>query len=69
MIYCSVTDPNRRADLYDFVPLPGDPTAEEREKIKQEEAEKRRASMNVIIQQLYAEFDQAVKEGKIPGHG
>lgn len=69
MVYCSVTEKNNRADLYDFLPLMGDPTAEERDKMKQEEAENKRASMNHIISQLKSEWDNAVLEGKIPAHG
>ena len=33
-IYCVVTDPNRRVEIYDWQPLEGDPSKEEREKIK-----------------------------------
>lgn len=34
MIYCTVTEVAKRKDIYDFHPLPGDPTKEEREKNK-----------------------------------
>lgn len=33
-IYCVVTDPNRRVDIWDWQPLEGDPSKEEIEKMK-----------------------------------
>ena len=33
-IYCVVTDPNRRVDIWDWQPLEGDPSKEEIDKMK-----------------------------------
>lgn len=39
IIYCSVTDENKRKSIYDFMELDGDPTPEELAEIERREAE------------------------------
>lgn len=37
LIYCSVTDNNKRESIFNFLPLDGDPSEEELKKIEQQE--------------------------------
>lgn len=40
MIACTVTEPDKREHIFDFLPLKGDPSAEERMKKQKEQYDK-----------------------------
>lgn len=48
-IYCVVTDPNRRVDIWEWQPLEGDPSKEEIEKMKLREQIKIENDLNATV--------------------
>lgn len=53
-IACTVTEPEKRGEIYDMFPLPGDPTEAQRKKLEQEEFERRRKEAKELTELVRA---------------